>query len=247
MIRHLLLLFFLAAGPARADELADLRAGLGRLHRGDPVKASLEYSFWSRQGDASKGKVTQGKASLRFEDDPQGMKVFCSRATLDQTNQESLAAAKDPELGNPTAQALRNLGPGVLSECLDPGDWLLRVLEGAVLVEARQEPFNGVQARCLVLKLNPKLSALSRKYVKDLQANCKVWLGPDGMPLGITEDVKAKGRVFLIISFVHTESVERRFAKLGNRLVTAYRRSEIADSGGGESGSFRETFILNYE
>jgi hypothetical protein len=130
---------------------------------------------------------------------------------------------------------------------VDPGDRLLRVLEGAVLVEARQEPFNGVQARCLVLKLNPKLSALNRKYVKDLQSSCKVWLGPDGMPLAITEDLKARGRVFLVIGFVHTESAERRFARLGNRLVTTYRRSEIAESGGGESGIFRETFILTYE
>jgi hypothetical protein len=247
MTRHLVLLLVLAACAAQADELADLRAGLGRLHRGDPVAASLDYCFWNRQGDAIKGKVTQGKASLRFEDDPRGMKVFCSRATLDQMNQESLDAVKDPELGNPTALALRNLGPGVLSECVDPADWLLRVLEGAVLVEARQEPFHGVQARCLVLKLNPKLSAQNRKYVKDLQASGKVWLGPDGMPLGIAEDIKARGRIFLVVSFVHTESSERRFAKLGNRLVTTYRRSEIADSGGGESGSFRETFILTYE
>jgi hypothetical protein len=95
--------------------------------------------------------------------------------------------------------------------------------------------------------LNPKLSAFNRRYVKDLQASCKVWLGPDGMPLGITEDVKARGRVFLVISFEHTESSERHFTRLGNRLVTTYRRSEIADSGGGESGSFRETCILNYE
>jgi hypothetical protein len=59
--------------------------------------------------------------------------------------------------------------------------------------------------------------------------------------------VKAKGRIFLVVRFEHTETAERRFAHLGNRLVTTWRKSETADSGGGESGRFSETFSLTFE
>jgi hypothetical protein len=247
MVPRFLLLLVLAAGFPRADELADLRAGLGRLQGKDPLRATVDYSFWSRQGDAEKGKVTQGKASVRLEEDAQGLKLVCSRATLEQMRQEDQANARDPESGAPTRQALRNLSPAVLSDFMDAADRLLRDLEGAVLVEVHLESFNGVQARCLVLKLNPKLSAQNRKYVKDLQASCKVWIGPDGLPIGLTQEVKAKGRVFLVVSFEHSESAERHLVHLGNRLVTTYRKLESADSGGGESGRFSETFSLAFD
>ena len=202
----------------------------------------MDYTFWSRHGGEHKGKVTQGKASVCLEQDAQGLKLFCSGATLELMRLEDWANARDPESGAPTHQALHNLSPATLSEFMGAADRLLRDLEGAV--EDRQELFNGIQARCLALKLNPKLSALYRKYVKDLQSSSKVWLGPDGLPIGLTQEVKARGRVFLVVNFEHTEAVESRFACLGNRLVTTYRKSEYADSGGGESGRFRETFSL---
>jgi hypothetical protein len=204
----------------------------------------VDYSFWSRQGGEKKGKVTQGKANVRLEEDAQGLKLVCSGATLEQMSLEDWANARDPESGAPTRQALRNLSPATLSEFMNAADWVLRILKDAVLVEDRQEWFNGIQARCLALKLNPKLSALYRKYVKDLQSSCKVWLGPDGLPIGLTQEVKARGRIFLVVAFEHSETAECRFARSGNRLVTTYRKSEYADSGGGESGRFRETFNL---
>ena len=247
MVSRLLLLLVLAAGSLRADELADLRGALARLQGRDPLKAAVDYSFWSRQGAEDKGKVTQGGASLRLQEDAQGLRLACSQATLAQMHAEDLASARDPEAGAPTRQALRNLSPGALSEYLDAADRLLRDLEGAVLVEARQDRFDGVQARCLTLKLKPKLTAQNRKYVKDLQDSCRVWLGPDGVPVGLTQEVQAKGRIFLVISFTHRETAERRFAHLGDRLVTIYRKAETAESGGGESGAFGETLRLTPE
>jgi hypothetical protein len=247
MVPRFLLLLVLAAGFLRADELADLRARLSLLQGRDPLRATLDYSFWSRQGDENKGKVVQGKATVRIEEDAQGLELVCPQATLEQMRQEDRANARDPEAGAPTRQALRNMNPAALSEFVNAADRLLRDLEGAVLVEVRPESHEGVQAQCLVLKLNPKLSAQNRKYVKDLQASCKVWLGPDGLPIGLTQEVKAKGRIFLVVSFEHSETAERRFARLGDRLVTTYRKSETADSGGGESGRLRETFSLAFE
>jgi hypothetical protein len=225
MAPRFLLLLVLAAGFLRADELADLRARLSRLQGKDPLRATVDYSFWSRQGDENKGKVIQGKASVRLEEDAQGLKLVCSQATLEQMHQEDRANARDPESGAPTRQALRNVNPATSSEFLDAADRLLRDLEGAVLLEVRPERFEGVQAQCLALKLNPKLPAQSRKYVKDLQSSCKVWLGPDGLPIGLTQEVKAKGRVFLVVSFEHSETAERRFARLGNRPWTLPRNA----------------------
>jgi hypothetical protein len=87
-----------------------------------------------------------------------------------------------------------------------------------------------------VLKVTPPLSARDRRYVKELTATARVWLGPDGLPRAVHQDIKAKGRVFLIISFELEQSERLRLGRQGDRLVALRRESEQRSAGAGEKG-----------
>jgi len=87
-----------------------------------------------------------------------------------------------------------------------------------------------------VLKVTPPLGARERRYVKEISAVARVWLGPDGVPLAAEQEIKAKGRVFLVITFEVEQRERLRFAREGDRLVALHRESEQRSSGAGEKG-----------
>src|SRR5664279_6214038 len=85
-----------------ANGLDDLRAALQKLPGFEPVKATLEHSFWRQITDDKKPTVSQGKISAQLEDGPQGLKVTWGKATLQQAGKEIAAQEREPELGKPT-------------------------------------------------------------------------------------------------------------------------------------------------
>jgi hypothetical protein len=221
-----------------------LKTALQKLRGRDAVKANLEYQLWSRQGDAKHPRETQGKITIWAEHNGQGLKLAWSRDLLEQADRESIARAKDPEKTTPTRRALSSLGPLDVAGYLDASEVLLRELETAEFQAERSETYNGQAARCLVLRVQPRLSAQEKKYVKDLQATAQVWLGADGVPMGARREVKVKGRAFLVIGFEQNEKEEFRFARVGDRLVTTLHQQERSGSGGGESGASKSTMSL---
>ncbi|MBI4912720.1 MAG: hypothetical protein HY823_08275 [Acidobacteria bacterium] len=240
-----LLLMAMAAFPAlRGDALGDLRKALQGLRGLEPVKGNLEYQFKSRQGDPKAPRESQGKAAAWVEEDPSGLRIQWSRALLDQSQEEALARVKDPEKEAPTRRAMSNLDPAEVTEVLNAGAGLLRALEGAQVLEERAEAYQGQAARFLSVKLQPRLSKRDQKYVKESQAQGRIWVGSDGLPLAAQFETSMKGRAFLVVSFEQREKSESRFARVGGRLVTTYHRSERSGSGGGESGQTTSTTTL---
>jgi hypothetical protein len=157
--------------------------------------------------------------------------------TLIQTaSQEARAQAKDPEQKASTRRAIEGLKAVTVSDYLNGAEELLRTLEQGQLVEEKSEPWQGKPAKLLRFKITPKLSKQDQKYVKELEASAKVWVGADGLPLAAETQMHMKGRALLVISFEQQEQETFQFVRSGNRLVVVHHSKESSGSGGGEHG-----------
>jgi hypothetical protein len=229
--------------PLSANGLDELRAALQRLAGGEPVKATLEHSFWRQTTDDKKPTVSQGKISAQLEDGPQGLKVIWAKPTLQQAGKELAAQEREPERGTPTRTALRNVDPLETSEALNHAEALLRDLAQAQVTEEKAEPWQGHPAKLLVLKLTPRIPENQKKYMKELKVEGRVWVGSDGLPLAFSSSVAYKGSR-LFISFEGGNSQELQFARVGNRLVVTRATSEDRNAGFGASQQTKKTTII---
>ena len=240
-----LISLLLACALLPADTLSDLKGTLSRLNGQDPVKASVDYQFWSRQGSDKKPVITEGRAQSHVEDGPQGLKIAWSRPLIQAAAQEARAKAQDPEKKTPTREAIEGLGAVELSDALNGADRLLRTLDQAQLVEEKADQWQGHPARLLRLKVTPRLSQEDQKYVKELEASAQVWVGADGLPLAAESQTHMKGRALLVINFEQRQKEAFRFARMGNRLVVVHHETESSGSGGGQQGQSKRVTDLS--
>jgi hypothetical protein len=229
--------------PISAGSLDDLRTTLQKLPGSEPVKATLEHSFWRQTTDDKKPTVSQGKISAQLEDSPQGLKVTWAKPTLQQAGRELAAQEREPERGTPTRTALRNVDPLETSEALNHAEALLRDLAQAQVIEEKPEPWQGHPARLLVLKVTPRIPENQKKYLKELKVEARVWVGSDGLPLAFSSNVAYKGSR-LFISFEGGNNQELQFARVGNRLIVTRAISEDRNAGFGASQQTKKTTIL---
>lgn len=245
ILPRLTLLLTLLALPARPDTLSDLKLQLGRLQGGEPVKASVDYSFWRQVIEDKKPIVTQGKASAQVDDGPNGVRIAWPRPLLSQAQSESKAQAQNPEKTAPTRDALGGFGPLGMSEYLNYAEALLREFERSQIqvLQQRAEPWNGQPATLLVLKATPRMAESQRKAIKEMAVDAKLWVGQDGLPLAYSTAVKFKGSRFFI-SFEGSSSDEWHFGRVGNRLVVKRLQSENAQSGFGQQSQRKSTTVV---
>ena len=180
-----------------------------------------------------------------MEDGPQGLKMSWSRSLIQTAAQEAKARALDPEKKTPTRRAIEGLKAMDVSEYLSGSEELLRTLDQAQVLEEKAEVWHGKPARMLSLKLTPRMGQQEKKYVKELEATAKVWIGADGLPLAAESQVHMKGRALLVISFEQRQKQEYHFARSGNRLIVIHHASESSGSGGGEKGQSRTVVTLS--
>lgn len=241
-MRASIFLFFIVL-PLSANGLDELRASLQKLQGGEPVKASLEHSFWRQTTDDKKPIVSQGKIAAQLEDGPLGLRVTWARPTLQQALKELAAQGRDPDRTTPTRLALRNVDPLETAESLNHAEALLRDLAEAQVQEEKSEVWQGRPAKLLVLKLTPKIPEGQRKYLKELRADAKVWVGTDGLPLAFSSSVAYKGSR-LFITFGGGNTQERQFVRLGTRLVVIKAISEEHSAGFGASIQTKKTTTI---
>ncbi len=240
---RLSILLLSLALPLGASGLDDLRAALQKLQGTEPVKASLDHSFWRQTTEDKKPVVSQGRITAQLEDGPQGLKVAWGRGTLQQAAKELAAQEREPDRPAPTRLALRGVDPLEVAEALSHGEALLRDLAQAQLQEEKAEAWQGRPARLLVLKLTPKIPESQKKYLKELKVDAKVWVGADGVPLAFTSSVAYKGsRMF--ISFEGGNTQELQFSRIGNRLVATRVTTEDRNAGLGASTQTKKTTVL---
>ncbi len=240
-----LLSLLLLGSLVQADTLSDLKGLLPRLQGSEPIKASVDYQFWNRQGDDKKPVITEGRATTQVEDGPQGLRMTWSRNTLQAAAQEAKAKALDPEKKTPTRRALEGLKALEVSDYLNGADELLRTLEQSQLVQERLDTWEGKPAKLLQLKVTPKLGQQERKYIKEMEATAKVWVSSEGLPLAAETEIRMKGRALLVISFEQHQKEAFQFTRAGNRLVVLRHAQESSGSGGGEKGQSKTVMSLN--
>lgn len=236
-MRTSLLMVCLAGTLLRADGLTDLRSALARLDGQDPIRAAATYQFWNSQGKPGKPVITQGQATCTVAQGPQGFQILWSRSLMDVATQEADAHALNPEQKTPTRRAFAGLQPLDLWDCLNGATALGRTLEGAQELDEKAADWQGKPARLLELKLAPGLSSQDRKYVKDMQATAKVWIGSDGTPLAAQTATRLKGRAFLVITFEQQTQDDYTFERVGQRLVVLRHSESSSGSGAGQQGA----------
>ena len=82
------------------------------------------------------------------------------------------------------------------------------------------------------------------KYVKEIEARAKIWLGADGVPVAAERRVKTGGRAFLVVTFESEERESFRFAHVGDRLVVVRHELDRHDQGAGERSARKSTTSL---
>lgn len=230
--------------PLSADGLTSLKSNLAKLNGGDSVKATVDYGFWRQTTEDKKPVQTQGRVTLHVEDGPQGLRLGWGKQVLQQAAQEGRARAKDPEKTTGTRTALKALDALEATELLNYAEPLLRSLEDAQLLEEKADSWQGQPAHLLILKVEPKMAANQKKYIKKMDVQAKVWLGKDGLPLATSLNTSFTVSRFFI-SFESTQKEERRFQQSGNRLVVAFTQSEDTNSGFGQTTASKETTTVN--
>lgn len=234
MIHAAALLLALSAPPAAPPPgpLADLVAALAELRAGAPVQARVEHRLAVTQGDEPAGP--EGVVVAQASAGPAGLQVTWSPAVLAEADRDEQRRSADPEASTPVRDALLDLKPLALAHALDAAPELLRALREAELLEVRPEQQDGSALTLLVLKVTPRLGARDRKYVKELTATARLWLGPDGLPVASDQLVQVKGRALLVVSFESEQRETLRYARVGDRLVVVRREVEQRSAGAGE-------------
>jgi hypothetical protein len=245
--RWLLLTILLACLPLGADALTDLRASLARFQGAEPVKATVDFQFWRQTSEEGGPVILQGAVATRVEDGPQGLRITWDHGTLQTADREQRAAALSPAAQAPTTQMMKSLTALDVAERLNEGETLERLLAQSTLQETKPEAWQGKPAQLLVLSLAPLLYPPSlRNAVKEVKAQARVWVDPEGVPLAYRSEVTYKGSRYLI-RFQGVQKEEIHFVRVGNRLVGAWTQNEERQNGLGQSLANRRTYriVLN--
>jgi hypothetical protein len=219
--------------PAPPDAVAQLVAALARLPGTTPVRARVEHKVTFRQGTDDPAPST-GSAVATVAAGPDGLRISWSPTVLAQAEAEERARISSPDAFAPTRDAVNDLRTLALARSTDAVPELLRELVEAKVLEDRPDTFEGAPARMLLLQVTPVIAARDRKYVKEVEATTRIWLGPDGVPVAEERRALAKGRIFLIIGFELEQRESLRYGRRGDRLVLLRQEADQRSEGAGE-------------
>ena len=171
----------LAALPARAGALEDLRTLLARPSGSESLRAAVELRTWNRTGDPKAPAVTQATARAWVEQGPQGLRCLWSPEQIQQARQETKGKSGH---SNPAREAMAALDAPRLADYFDSARTMLKDLEHASLLEDRPDTLDGHAARLLVLRIDPDLGEEERKVIKTPRGHGPDLAGRPGRPPG---------------------------------------------------------------
>ncbi len=237
-LRGIALLGLLFAGGARADALSDLVTVLTALEGRDPIEAHLDYEITQSRGDeGEKAEHETGRVSLDASAGADGLRVNWPRDLLETTRREALDTGDDPK--RPTTRALSEVAVPDIDLVLHAAPRLRALLAQSRLERVEDTTWDERPAHLLNLTVTPRVPTRERKYVKELGAKARVWVGADGVPLAATIDTHVKGRAMLVITFESTSHERFRFARHGDRLIAVEHEQANQSTGAGEVGGLR--------
>jgi hypothetical protein len=225
----------LAAGTARADGLADMKAALARAAASAPLKAQVETRTWRKLGEGADAEEERGAAGVTVEDGARGLQVVHGKDMLARMDAELRAKAKNPDSKTPTLAALDELGPRDLLALTSAAPGLVRAIERGQFKGERADTWQGKNARALTFEMPlSTLSTRDRKYAKKFTSVLDVWIGADGMPLASRLRQTMSGRAFVVVSFESVQDEDSVYSVVGDRLLVARKETRASAAGAGE-------------
>jgi hypothetical protein len=228
-----------------SSSLVEVQATLATLAARSPAAARFTVRYENVSGDGKEAVKVRGEVGGEVEVNAAGMVIRWSQALLQQAHDEERRQAVNPESPTPTRDGLVQVQAIDLADRLDAAASLRDELARATLIEEKEDLLDGGPARLLVLKLSPRVTARDRRYLKDLEATGKLWLGLDGVPLAAEARVLGKGRIFLIITFETEIRQSWRFRRVGDRLVAVRHDDDRRWEGAGDRGERRSSSVLD--
>lgn len=237
-----LALLAVSAGSVSAEALTDLRGALSRLQSDAPVRARIEVKITQSSKEDESARQTTKDALVTAESGPQGVRLAWAAQALAEARQAARQRAANPEALKQDG-GLAELDAEDAANLLSFAEPLSLLIEGATLVEEKNDIRQGRPARLLVLQPRERMSASEKKMLKSREDTVRIWLDTEGFPLAMERAVDLKFSKFLI-SFAVTNRESRTFARVGGRLVVTYESVEGGGSGLGQSGqSKRQTRV----
>lgn len=221
------LLLVNATALAWGGGTGDLLGSLGRLAAKDPVKGTLVLKFHKTMSHDKKSKEVQGEVQLGLSADGEGLGLRWPQATLRQANEEESARDRDPRLGTPLRDAMKDLDPGRVTHLLDQGLILRGLISEATLLEEKPDSYEGHEARLFVLGFPVRLSDFLRSRLIHSEGRLKVWVGSDGLPLASESLAVWNGKTSRFFgAFEGRTFIRTQYQKVGDRLVVRHRQTE---------------------
>lgn len=238
----------LISGGARADGLADFKAALARLQGQTPLKAVLEISRRSRQGEGKEQEETLSKATVSLEDGARGLQILYGKDLLARAEAEENAKEKDAKAKTPTLSAMRDVSVGELRPMLSAAAALVRRMEKAVFKGEQLQAYAGKPARLLSFDIPlESISEKDRKFIKKYEGSLDIWIAADGTPLASHGKDNASGRAYVVISFESRSDEQSVYKVVGERLIATQREVNSSSSGAGEKGESHVTKTLTLQ
>ena len=224
------------AVPLAADPLGDVRAALGKLTAGQPIRATYEL----QQSVSNSGKFDNdafnGKAVVELEGDGGDFRIVFPRPLLDQISREQETRTQDVNKKTPTVSALSQINPVETANAIDFAPTLLRMLHGAKLVSDAPGTFQGKPVRAMVLRLADRVEKEDAGRVKISENRLTLWLGADLVPVGAEHLLNAKFS-FLVFKGESKQKKSWYFAQVADRLVRVRHESTETGSGMGQKSN----------
>lgn len=231
----LLLLGSLAgARGARADGLADLRAALAKLKAEAPIRARIEVKTTETSKGDDSSRLVSKDALVTAELGPQGLRIAWPAQALAETRKAARLRAASPDAVKQDG-GLAELEAEDAADLLSYAEPLALAIEGAKVVQEKNDVRQGKPARLLVLQPADRLRESERKMLKGREETLRIWLDAEGFPLAMERSADLKFSKFLI-SFDVTARESRTFMRAAGRLVVATETVEGGGSGLGQSG-----------
>ena len=209
----------------QADGLADLKAALKALPQASKVSARIEEESREQEG----GKDHIERRTVRLEDGPGGTRI------LEDSRLPAPAGKSNPDTSN------AKKGDRPFEGVLRPAAGLLEQLDKARLVEERPETREGQPVRRLKLVLEMKLEAEAKSKLKKAVHEATVWIGADGLPIAMDQQIEIKTRVLLVATIWTKVDIHIRYQRNQGRLLVLEERSDVQGSAMGKSFSTHET------
>lgn len=220
---------------AHADGLSDLKAALARSNTQQPIKAMVEASKWTAQGEGKERDETRGDASVFAEEDARGIQVLYSKELVTRLETEEQAQLLDPKNKTPTQMAVKELDNSRLHAMLDGAVSLQHHMERTQYKGEKEDSYNGTAARLLTFSFSiDRLNEKDRKYVKNFDGTLQIWISADGTPLASHQIWNLSGRALVFISFASKSDESETYTWVGNRLVITKSETMTSNAGGGE-------------